>query len=188
MKANETSFNSHYAGFAKRLKAFIFDYLIIFGYLILLTGVTMAVIKFSRLLGVPLHWPENPVLADLMAFATLVLPVILYFALQESSSKQSTWGKCKAGIRVVNANGGPLTLGQALVRSVVKVIPWQIAHTCLVHVPGWPMAITTVPSVVVIGFVLVYVLAGIYIASALITKKHRTPYDWVSGAYVVVEG
>jgi len=188
MKTNETSHNSHYAGFAKRLKAFAFDYLIICGYLILLTGVTMTVIKISSLFGVPLQWPENPVLADLMAFVTLVLPVVLYFTFQESSSKQSTWGKRKAGIRVVNANGDPLTRGQALARSLVKVIPWQIAHTCLVHIPGWPMAITTVPSVVVIGFILVYVLAGIYIAAVLISKKNRTPYDWVSGSYVIVEG
>jgi len=33
----------------------------------------------------------------------------------------------------------------------------------------------------------VYVLVGIYITSALFTKKHRTPYDRVSGSYVIVE-
>jgi len=185
---NELTNSHQYAGFFRRLKAFACDYLIICGYLILLTGVTMVVIRVGSLLGIPLHWPENPVLADLMAFLTLVLPVILYFTFQESSSKRSTWGKRKAGIRVVNADGNTLTRGQAFIRSLVKVIPWQIAHTCLVHVPGWPMAITTVPPAIITGFVLVYILAGIYVASALISKKHRTPYDWASGSYVIVEG
>jgi len=184
---NETSNNNRYAGFGIRLKAFAFDYLIICGYIFLLAALTMAVVKISGLLGLPLQWPENPILADLMAFITLVLPVILYFTLQESSPKQSTWGKRKAGIRVVNANGGRLTWGQAFIRSLVKMIPWQIAHTCLFHIPGWPLAVTTIPSAVSAGFALMYVLVGLYIASALISKKHRTPYDLASGAYVIVE-
>ncbi|MFC2042712.1 hypothetical protein ACFLUA_00985 [Chloroflexota bacterium] len=29
---------------------------------------------------------------------------------------------------------------------------------------------------VIVGFVMVFVLVGIYIASALISNKHRTPY------------
>lgn len=176
-----------FAGVAIRLKAFAFDYLLISAYIFLLAAVSMAVIKTSGVLGLSLRWPENPFLADLMAFITMVLPVILYFTLQESSPRQSTWGKRKAGIRMVNANGGRLTRKQALIRSLVKLLPWQIGHTCLFHIPGWPLAVTTVPSWVTTGFVLLYVLVGIYIASALISKKHRTPYDWTSGAYVIVE-
>ena len=184
--SNEIPNNPQHAGFARRLKAFTFDYLIICGYIILLTLVTMTVVRISSVLGLPLRWPENPILADLMAFITLVLPVILYFTFQESSSKQSTWGKRKAGIRVVNAQGGVLTRGQAFVRSFVKVIPWQIAHTCLFHIPGWPLAVTAVPPVVTAGFILLYVLVAIYIASTVLSKKHRTPYDWAAGASVIV--
>jgi uncharacterized RDD family membrane protein YckC len=184
---NETSNNNHYASLTKRLKAFTFDYLIICGYIILLAAGTMAIVKISGLLGTPLQWPENPILADLMAFITLVLPVILYFTFQESSLKQSTWGKRKAGIRVVNADGGRLTRVQAFVRSLVKMIPWQIAHTCLFHIPGWPTTVTTIPSAVTAGFMLMYVLVGLYTISALISKKHRTPYDWVVGSYVIVD-
>ncbi len=184
---NEPSCAVQYAGFIKRLKAFGFDYLLIVGYIVLLVAVTMAVINLSGFLGISLRWPDNPFLADLMAFITLVLPVILYFTLQESSPKQATWGKRKAGIRVVNANGDRLTRKQAFIRSLVKLIPWQMSHTCLFHIPGWPMAVTTIPPMVTAGFVLVYVLVGIYIASALISKKHRTPYDWLSGSYAIVE-
>lgn len=172
-----------YAGFAKRLKAFAFDYLIICGYIIMLTVATLAVIQIAGFMELSLRWPENPFLADFMAFVTLVLPVILYFTLQESSPKQATWGKRKVGIRVVNASGKTLTRMQAFARSLVKFLPWQIGHTCLFQA----LAVTGMPPAVVVGYVLVYLLAGIYVASALISKKHRTPYDWAAGAYVIVE-
>jgi len=38
---------------------------------------------------------ENRILIDLIVFLILVLPVILYFTLQESSSRQASWGKRK---------------------------------------------------------------------------------------------
>ena len=95
--ADQILINDPYAGFIKRLKAFGFDYLLIVGYIILLAAGTMAVIKISGFFGLSLRWPENPLLADLMAFVTLVLPVILYFTLQESSPKQATWGKTQSG-------------------------------------------------------------------------------------------
>ena len=175
--------NTQYASFAKRLIAFGFDYLIICGYIILLTAATIAVVKTAGFMGLSLRWLENPLLADLMAFVTLVLPVILYFTLQESSPKQATWGKRKAGICVVNASGETLTRMQAFVRSLVKFLPWQIGHTCLFQ----GLAATVMPSVVIVGYVLVYLSVGIYVASALISKKHRTPYDWAAGSYVIVE-
>ena len=185
--SNETLNGIQYAGFAKRLKAFALDYLLISGYILLLAAVSMAAIKISWWLGLSLRWPKNPILADLMAFVTLILPVALYFTLTESSLNQATWGKRKAGLRVVNADDRKLTRKQANIRALVKLLPWQIAHTCLFHIPGWPLAVTTIPPWVTFGFVLVYLLVGIYAASALISKKHRTPYDWAAGSYVIVE-
>jgi len=183
---NEIPDNVHYADIVKRLKAFALDYLFIGGYILLLAAVTMIVIKISGFLDLSLGWPESPLLADLMAFVTLILPDTLYFTLQESSPKQATWGKRKTGIRVVNINGSRLTRTQAFVRSLVKMIPWQIAHTCLFRIPGWPMTVTTFPPAVTAGFVFLYVLVGIYVVSALYSKKHRTPYDWVAGSYEII--
>lgn len=150
---NDISSVVRYAGFDKRLKAFGFDYLLICGYIFLLTIVTIAVIEISGYLGISLRWPENPILADLMAFVTLVLPVILYFTLQESSPQQATWGKRKAGLLVVSANGGRLPRKQAFVRSVVKMIPWQIGHTCLFQMLASP----SISSWMIAGYVVLQV-------------------------------
>ncbi|GEM_PF-310011 len=174
------------AGLAKRFKAFAFDYLIIVSYIVVLAGVTMVVVKTAGFIGLSLRWPEDPFLADLVAFITLILPVVLYFALQESSPKQATWGKRRVGIRVVNANNGALTRKQSFVRSLVKLLPWQIAHTCIFQMGGFTSAPEEPSPVLIAGFTLAYLLAVIFIASALISKKHRTPYDLVAGAHVVV--
>jgi len=181
----ELDYFTQYAGFTKRLIAFGFDCLMISGYIIFLTAVRLAIINITGFLRLPFSWPESQLIAEIMAFVTLVLPVILYFALQESSSHQATWGKRKAGLRVINLNGGALTRTQAFMRSIVKFLPWQIAHTCIFNVEGWPLEVTTLSPLVVTGFAMVYVLVGIYIASALISKKHRTLYDLISGAFVV---
>jgi uncharacterized RDD family membrane protein YckC len=174
-----------FAGFGVRLKAFAFDFLPIAIYIILLFGISVGVTWVMNTLGRPVSWPENPLVGDLIAFLILVLPVILYFTLQESSSRQSTWGKRKWRLLVVNGKGERLTFGRAFIRSLLKFLPWQIAHTCLFHWHGWPLAPAEPTLLVLVGFGLVYLLVGLYIASALITKDHRTPYDWAAGSYVI---
>ena len=184
--SNKALNNFEYAGFGKRLKAFALDYLIILAYIVLMAGVNFGVILKGRALEDISPLFASPIAKDALAFLTLILPVILYFTLQEGSPRYGTWGKRKAGIRVVNANGGALTKLQAFVRSIVKFLPWQIAHTSIYQikevVPGGPSEPFDIT-----GFVLVYMLVGIYISSALISKKHRTPYDWISRSYVIVE-
>jgi uncharacterized RDD family membrane protein YckC len=187
MDANSTTspVDTRYAGFVARLKAFAFDYLPIAAYIIFLFGTTMAVARGMNAVGRPMAWPENPLLADLLAFLILVLPVILYFTLQESSPRRSTWGKRKVGLQVVNEKGERLTRWRAFIRSLLKLLPWQIAHNGLLRWEGWPFAPEEPSLMVLIRFGLVYLLVGVYIASALISEKHRTPYDWVAGSYVI---
>jgi uncharacterized RDD family membrane protein YckC len=178
--------NVQYAGFAKRLKAFAFDYLIILAYVLLMAGVNFGIILRGRMIEELFPYFASPVIKDVVAFLMLILTVILYFTLQESSPRQGTWGKRKAGIRVITAQGESLTKIQALVRSLVKFLPWQIAHTSIYQirevVPGGEVAPFNFT-----GFVLVYLLIGIYLAAMFISKKRRTPYDWISGSYVVVD-
>lgn len=176
----------HYARFSQRLKAFALDYLLIFVYIIVLAGVNFGIFFRGKALEEISPIFDSPIAMDTTAFFTLILPVILYFTLQESSARQGTWGKRKAGIRVVNSQGGILTKMQAFMRSLVKFLPWQMTHTSIYQikeiVPGGPSELFDIT-----GFVLVYFLVGIYVFSALMSKKHRTPYDWISGSYVIVE-
>jgi uncharacterized RDD family membrane protein YckC len=181
---NSTEGTTIYAELPRRLAAFALDYLVIVGYLIALTLISVGLVY-------GLGWSvsitlANPLVADGLTFVTLVLPVILYFSFQESSLTQATWGKRKLGLRVVTATGARLSRARAFVRSLLKFLPWQLAHTSIYHIPGWPLAPGDLTPFIMVGLLLVWILAGAYMLSALISKTHRTPYDWLSGAYVVV--
>jgi uncharacterized RDD family membrane protein YckC len=181
---NPTEGTTIYAELPRRLAAFALDYLVIVGYLIALTLASVGLVY-------GLGWSvsttlANPLVADGLTFLTLVLPIILYFSLQESSLTQATWGKRKLGLRVVTATGARLSRARGFVRSLLKFLPWQLAHTSIYHIPGWPLASGDLTPFTMVGLILVWILAGAYMLSALISKTHRTPYDWLSGAYVVV--
>lgn len=77
----------HYAGFAIRLKAFALDYLIILAYILVLFGVNFGIILAGGRLEEVSPIFASPVVKDAIAFLTLILPVILYFSLQESSTR-----------------------------------------------------------------------------------------------------
>jgi len=173
-----------HAGLRPRLLAFALDYLVIAAYALVLAAVTLLVANPLRSsLAVLLATPAS---RDAVAFVTIVLPVILYFALGEGSARQGTWGKRRLGLRVTGLDGGQLPLSRALVRSAVKFLPWQIAHTCLFHYPGWPLAPAAPPAWVIVGFALVWLLVLSYLAMLGFSQSHRTPYDRLAGSQVLV--
>ena len=162
----------------RRLAAFGLDYLVIVAYAIVLFLVT-------RLMVGPLEVPESfGWRVDLLAFGTLVLPVILYFSLSEASRSGGTWGKRQVGICVVSREGTRISVPQSLMRSSAKFAPWQIAHTCLFHIPGWPLH-PDAASKWMLGTYGAVGLAVISLLSLFLSRGHRTVYDLVAGTSVI---
>ena len=169
------------ASVGKRLKAFAYDYLLILTYIIILSGVNFGLILYAGTLDQFSPFFASTAGKDLVAFLTLVLPVILYFTVQEGSDGRATWGKHKVGLQVVDSQGEQLSFGKAFLRSAVKFFPWQVAHTSI-----YQLSTTGGESTFgIIGIILTYVLVGIYLAVALVSKEHRTPYDWLACSYVI---
>jgi uncharacterized RDD family membrane protein YckC len=168
----------------KRIAAFAWDYLLIAGYVILLAIVSTS-IWFGVIGQSPATSGTSPWLFDLLSFTTLVLPVILYFALCEASSAQATWGKRRVGLAVVSSDGGRLSKAQSLLRSALKFLPWQIAHSSLFHIPGWPTSTGPMPPGAMAGLALAYGLAGLYLVGLLRRPGHRTIYDGLAKTLVV---
>ena len=121
---------------------------------------------------------------EIISFLLTVLPVTLYFAVQEGGPAHATWGKRRAGLVVVGMDGRPVRFGRALLRSAVKFLPWQLAHTSLLHIPGWPFEPTEPGPMVVAGLIAAQGLVLVYVGTMLFTPSHRTPYDWVAGTQV----
>jgi uncharacterized RDD family membrane protein YckC len=157
-------------------------------YILVLTMATL----LARALGGGLGLGEaaraffmNPYLADLFAFLVLVLPVVLYFALSECSARRATLGKRRLRLQVVTVSGGQLGVWQSLLRSGIKFLPWQIAHTSLFHIPGWPLAVDQIPPASIAGFGLVWLLVIVYLGMLIFTRSHRAPYDYAAGSMVI---
>src|SRR5690606_28098626 len=115
-------------------------------------------------------------------FLLVTLPIALYFAASESSARQATWGKQKLKLIVSDRAGNRISFWRALGRTLLKFIPWEMAHTLIWQIQfsegepaGW----------INYGFALVYVLVGLNIASLLISKTRQSLYDWIAGTYVM---
>lgn len=168
---------------ALRIRAFLWDYLILLGYIAALTAVSIGL--SATVLGD--RWESlfaSPVRADLMAFLLLVLPVMLYFTLAEASSRNATWGKRRVGLEVVDTAGRSVGAGRALLRNVLKFLPWQLAHTAMFHIPGFPMAPGDAPPWTTLLLVCAWILAGGYLLGLSPLGRGRTLYDRLSGTGV----
>jgi uncharacterized RDD family membrane protein YckC len=172
--------NYSYAGLGARALAFALDYLIIAGYLVLVAAVgAVANMAFPNLLRTLFG---NRAAAQATGFLFVTLPVMLYFAVLESSSWQATWGKRIRGLRVVGADGGRISLARALGRTALKFIPWELSHTLI-----WQIRFAPAESSMLItaGFILIWLLIGANVVSLVMRTTHQTLYDQLAGTYVV---
>ena len=174
----------HPASAGQRIAAFGWDYLLMAAYIVLLSAVS-SLVWLRGFDGAAPSPGAPPWGYDLLAFMTLVLPVILYFGISEGSMGQATWGKRRMGLRVVGQDGARLGTARSLLRSSLKFLPWQISHTCLFHVPGWPMNPESPPTWVVFGFGAALGLVSTYVGALVVSREGRTLYDRIAGSWVV---
>lgn len=170
---------ARYAGLWPRLLAFALDYLILGGYLLLLLWVGVSLI--GAFPGFSERISANPLLGQLVGFTSLTLPVSLYFALSEASARQATWGKRRLQLQVSDTAGARLSLPRALLRTALKFVPWELAHTSI-----WQLSASSgePPPLVMAGFILVWVLVGANLLAVLLTPRRQALYDLLAGTQV----
>ena len=166
-----------------RILAFAVDYLVIAAYIAALTGITFG-LRLTPLGEDFISLMNNPPSGQLAVFLMLTLPVALYFAVLEGAPHGATLGKRVLGLRVVAAGDHRLSLRRSLARSAVKFLPWEVAHTCLWRIPGWPLAPDQPSLVIWTGFAVVGLLVVLYLGS-LWSRSRQAPYDHLAGSYVV---
>jgi uncharacterized RDD family membrane protein YckC len=171
-----------YAGLWVRLSAFALDYIIMAGYLLLITALGSLLNVFFP--AVVLRVFSNPLTGQLAGFGLLTVPISSYFVLLEASAWQATWGKRRKSLRVIRADGARLSGLRATGRTALKFIPWELAHTCIWQIR---FASPAASPLITAGFVLVWILIGSNALSLVISPTHQTLYDWLSGTLVVTE-
>lgn len=171
-----------------RLLALLIDYLIILAYMALLAAVS-AVLFVVVLDGYPDYLGSLGVVGtQLLFFCLLTLPVGLYLFLAESGRRGATIGKQKLGLRVVHVNGRRATKGQVALRTVIKLLPWELAHTFVwqlqyvFYKDGYEAA---VPAWVLAGLNAALVLGLVYMALVVWRQDRRSVHDLAAGTKVI---
>src|SRR5262252_8560459 len=106
------SFRLETAGLGSRFVAQLIDGLA-------LTGILIAVGSASTGLGV---LTRNALLATLVFVLLGLLVVAAYWIVPEALWDGKSLGKLALGLRVVDAQGGPITAGQAIVRNLLRIV------------------------------------------------------------------
>lgn len=170
----------------RRIAAWMLDYLVIAAYLIVLAAASLGLLATAA--GPALNAAlARPFTAELVGFLVLTTPVVLYFALLESSKRQATLGKRVLGIVVAGPAGRRLTVGRALLREAVRFLPWELSHAII-----WRLALSpaknSFPAWAGVGFALVYLFVFAYLVTLFFGSQHRTLYDRLAGSWVLRRG
>jgi uncharacterized RDD family membrane protein YckC len=164
-----------YAGFFRRLLAYLIDALVV---------AALQIGLFAA--AIPVLSSDPKVNASSLAVRSAA--TWAYFALMESSPLQATLGKLALGIRVEHEQGGPLTFRRASMRYWLKIL------SSLTLMIGWLMAAFTprrqalhdlmVHSVVVRTDVIEQTSAEHWDPAVPLLAEHWDGTRWVSGPRV----
>ncbi len=166
----------------RRLLAYLVDYGVMVLYV---TVISVAGFAIRSQLGVTSSEPptfQQKLLAQALVFATVMLPILLYFAVSESSRWQATIGKRVLRLQVTDDHGGRPPLLRTLLRAVVKFAPWELAHTGVWHVPGTPFV--SEPAAFSYGIWITALLLALWWFASIWLGDGRTPYDHIAGTVV----
>ncbi|MGP1271938.1 MAG: RDD family protein [Phycisphaerales bacterium] len=163
-----------------RLAAFAVDYAVLAVYLAVLS---LGFLVLPSSIAEPLF--SSPTRGQATAFVILTLPVVMYFAVMESSRGGATLGKRLLSVRVVGPDGTRCGRARSLVRSGVKFTPWELAHTSIWRLEGWPTDPASPSGWTLVGLVAVWALIGVSVLMAVSTRRCVTLHDAVSGTRVV---
>ncbi len=162
----------------RRIGAFCADYVVCACYGAAIFGVVL----LSNGGRVPQR-AVHPLAGQAIGLFSLTIPVILYFAICESSRWQATIGKRLLGLRVQDMSGNRLPWRKTLVRALLKFLPWELGHT-VVHqlvsggtndVPLWVLTLLAIA-----------VLLDVWYLVSMWFGNGRTAYDRASAAQVVI--
>ena len=181
------------AGFVRRASAFLLDILVAGVLLVLLLQLVLDPLRVALGPGwARVGWFYLP-----YALLTISLPMWLYFAGYESGARGATPGKRWLRIAVTSTAAAPLTFGRALLRTVLKLLPFETAHL-FVALPANPFidplsgqlvipALDTMGASVLTGLLLALLLLGAWVFTVMLHPDGRGPHDLLAHSFVVLD-
>ncbi len=156
----------------RRIAAYLVDLVILFAVL------APAGLLVQRLLG--LEPRTGPEVARTLLW-NFSVPAWLYFMMGDHSVAGATPGKRMLKLRVMDTTGGRVSIGRALLRTAIKLLPWE-----LVHLSAFALStdLRKFSPVQVLGVGGANLLVVIYLAVAVATRGQRSIHDFVAGTII----
>ena len=133
-------------------------------------------------------WPLNDLDNGWLAWGWVVLTVSIpswvYFTLSDSSGRGATVGKRVMKLAVRDERGGELSRSRALLRTAVKLLPWELTHVMIFLPEPFGEVLTPFKTgmiVVVNGLLLIWLLAP------FMSSSRRAIHDIAAKSEVVSE-
>lgn len=166
-----------FAGLFRRLAAYALDCVVLFVGLLAVQASLYVVnpIVAAQRAGEPV----SSIALHAWVFATASLPFWLYFTSMLRARRQATLGMRWMRIEVVRTDGSRLSFARAAQRSAVLLIPFEVNHALLFHVP-----FESAPTTFWIGSALVWALIVLYVVSILLSRERRSVHDFAAGTLV----
>ncbi len=155
--------------FFRRVAAYIIDILLLFGILFPLGWAVVLLVGFSPTTGVQI-WQ-----ATLINFS---LPSWLYFIFSDSLLGGQTLGKRLLKIKVVGPFSLSLGVPRAILRTAVKLLPWELAH-----IGGFALGSNPRVQWVCIG--LSNLLIVVYLIAMVASHSRFSIHDWIAHTEVI---
>jgi uncharacterized RDD family membrane protein YckC len=150
----------------------------------------MVFILFTQWILLSLHFNPfegqrviaNPALLHLWVFATVTFPIFVYFSLTESSRYKSTIGKKWMHLQVETTRGRIMSFDRALMRNVIKLLPWEASHFVLFYLGDMGKGAS---SGYLLGNIVVGVVCVGYLLCLFSSKDHKAVHDVLVKTQVV---
>lgn len=126
---------------------------------------------------------HNPFIAQLTGFISLTLPVFLYYYYTDKSLKKGSYGKRWNNLSLVVIK--PTGKHAILLRTILKLLPWEIAHTGVHWLMFYLRKGDSVPPFWIwVALILPQVLVLVYAISIIYFKGRSSVYDKIAGTEI----
>ncbi|MCC7009594.1 MAG: RDD family protein [Acidobacteria bacterium] len=156
----------------RRTLAYLTDIMLLFAAL----ATTGAVVQ--RVFGLRQAAAEHVWLAAVLTFS---VPTWMYFMTSDRSAGGATAGKWLLGLCVTMPHGARLGIGTSILRTGVKLLPWELVHASAFAFghPGGALN-----SIQIAGLAIGGAAALVYFAVAVATGGRRSVHDLAAGTCV----
>jgi uncharacterized RDD family membrane protein YckC len=111
--------------------------------------------------GFPFNFLNKGYEIELWVLISMSLPVWLYFIYCELYNQQ-TVGKRLLRLIVMNKEGSKININQALIRTLIRLLPWELTHIIvLIPKPWWSIEMPEnqyliyIPNIIMILYIIV---------------------------------